>query len=61
MFSILSEKLKNLRNFPKKEIKMIGHRISFSDNLKNWNLVDVFVHLVRCHGNWYDVTSNLKV
>ena len=26
---------------------------------KNWNLVDVFVDLVRCHGSWYDVTSTI--
>ena len=41
-----------------KELKTVGHQISFPDNVQ---LVDVFVDLVHCHGNWYDVTSTLEV
>ena len=28
---------------------------------RNWNSEDTFVDLMHCHGNWYDVTSTLKV
>ena len=42
---------------------MVGHRISFSDNLQKLKFGGhlKFVDLARCHGNWYDVTSTLKV
>ena len=30
---------------------MVGHRISFSDNLQKLKFEDTFVDLVRCHGN----------
>ena len=36
-------------------------KLVFQIIYKNWNFEDIFVDLVHCYGNWYEVTSTLKV
>ena len=52
-------KVKEFTDLSIKEIKWWVAELVFQIIYKHWNLVDVFVELVRCHGNWYDVTSTL--
>ena len=44
-----------------KEIKTVGHRLSFSDNFQQLKFRGLFVGLACCRGNRYDVLRALKV